>query len=193
MKEPVRKTKAGIGIKLGIELDRRARLRMRRKPTLSYRESLRYEMKKDPKLATRYIRSSKPDLLRDLEKVANLLNKEKTPGLRDLLAPMISPRHFHGTEINKAALGLTRKLSELQPTWRYSVRTKRVVFWLRFPETIMGTIATALLASDPSLLKCCPWCSDFFVTTDHRVEYHAICYREQEADRLRRYRRKQRR
>jgi hypothetical protein len=167
----------------GAELDRLARLHMKRKPAASYRESLTYVLKRNPRLARRYNESLPRDPMRDLKRVADTLNNERTPGLRPLLAPVISPHHFTQEEIDKAALELIGKFSELRPRWRYFTGKKRVVFRVDFPETILGLIARAFLSGDLSTLKCCPYCNDFFVDPDHRKEYHVDCHRRKEAER----------
>jgi len=186
MKTPARKM-----LDPGAELDQLVRLRMERNPKASYRESLKYVLKKNPRLERRYDKWP-GDQLRELREVAHILNNETTPGLRDLLAPMISPHHFTREEINKAAEALIEKFSKLRPRWRYSVGNKRVVFSVGFSEPILGRIATAFLAGDPSVLHCCPYCNDFFVDPDHRLEYHRECFRSKEAERAKENRAKRR-
>jgi hypothetical protein len=82
-----------------------------------------------------------------------------------------------------AADALADMMGKLQTSFYPIERGKSFTFAISFPRSPVGLLARTIQDGTFRKLKCCGYeeCQGFFITEDHRIDYHPDCFKKKEA------------
>jgi hypothetical protein len=156
-------------------VEQRARTYMQRHGG-NYGEAVAAVLKRNPKLAKAYQRSSPKEPLAPLRDLADYLNAEAQHGpgeasaLYEILVPL---KHMDASDAERetARARLEQQFSRVTIRCVPLLAGGMLRLGLHYPAGYPGILIRALHEGMFTALHCCRWCRKFFVDEDHRATY----------------------